>query len=334
MIDLSLKISLRKFLFGVLVILVGMILALAYLYYTLNKAPGSQVYRTNELTPLLSIYGRSTKVADLLKRPNDVAFDLEGLVYVADSENGRVFVFDDKGVFVRQIGKKGTGRGELQIPMGVAVGENGDVYVADKILNKVAVFDSKGRAKREIQVAHPMKPWISGDRIYVTTASNVSVYGLDGRKLTAVGKKGKGKGELAYPFGIAVDDGTLYIADLMNLRVQALKQNGDILWVRGEPPKDVYGKNRKFGLPAGLALGIDGYLYVADSFNHQITIMTADGQVLGQVGRQGKGDGELNYPVGIAARKDGVYAIADKYNDRVQLVYISVKEQTRKLTPW
>ncbi|MCL4499948.1 MAG: 6-bladed beta-propeller [Chloroflexi bacterium] len=328
---MTIRISLRNFLVGVLVLLIGIILALAYLYYALTRPPGLDTYRTSELQPLFSIYGKSSKLEDLLKRPNDVAFDRKDDIYIADSENARVFVFDAQGRFLRQIGKKGTGKGDLQVPMGVTVASDGTTYVTDKQLSKIAIYDANGKPKKDIVLAHPMKPFVAGNRLYVTTAQSVNAYSLDGRELTKIGRQGKAKGEFAFPFGVTVDaDKTIYVADLMNLRVQALKMNGEAVWVKGEPAKDMYGKDRTFGLPAGIAIGNDGYLYVADSFNHCITALTKDGKIVGSTGRRGTREGELDYPAGIASRGDGVFAIADKYNDRVQIVRLSVKVKSKR----
>ncbi len=322
------KISLRKFLIGLLLIALTMILALGYLYYLLLKPPGSEAYRTNELQPIFSIYGKSARPADLLKRPNDVAFDDIGNIYVTDSENGRVLSFDRSGRFLRQFGKKGTGKGELMVPMGVTVAGDGRVFVTDKVLNKIAIFDRKNALKSEVVIPHPMKPIAIRDRLYVTTSQSIYIFRLDGRLLSKIGRKGKAIGEFDFPFGIAVDHrGNVYVADLLNLRVQALDMRGESLWVKGFPPKDIMGRSRTFGLPAGLALGGDDRLYLVDSFNHQITVLTKDGKIVGSVGRMGQREGELYYPAGIASRGDGVFAVADKYNDRVQLLKIALKEK-------
>lgn len=325
------RISFRKFLIAVLMVLLILILALAYLYYLLLKPPGADAYRTAELQPLFSIYGKSTRPEDLLKRPNDVAFDGAGNIYVADSENGRIFVFDRSGRFIRQIGKRGRRKGELMVPMGVTVAENGKVFVTDKALSKIAIFDNKGALLQEFTVPHPMKPVVAGAKLYLTSSQAIYVYSLNGRLLSKIGRKGKAMGEFDYPFGIAIDGaGRIYVADLMNLRVQALDRKGEPIWVKGFPPKDIMGKDRTFGLPAGLALGGDGRLYLVDSFFNQITILAKDGNIVGSVAKRGNREGELYYPAGIASRGDGIFAVADKYNDRVQILRIKIEDKLKR----
>ena len=52
-----------------------------------------------------------------------------GEVFVADSRNGRIQVFDFEGNFKRQFGEPGKGLGELSRPMNLRIA-NGELYVA------------------------------------------------------------------------------------------------------------------------------------------------------------------------------------------------------------
>jgi DNA-binding beta-propeller fold protein YncE len=61
----------------------------------------------------------------------DAAVDALGRVYVTDSGNNRVQVFDPDGIFLDKWGEQGGGDGELGEPFGIAVGADGTVYVVD-----------------------------------------------------------------------------------------------------------------------------------------------------------------------------------------------------------
>ncbi len=70
--------------------------------------------------------------------------------------------------------------------------------------------------------------------------------------------------------------------------------------------------------PADIAVDAAGNVYIADTGNHRIQVLTADGVFLRTFGRLGRGDGEFYNPQGIAVRGDRVY-VADRGNSRVQV---------------
>ena len=78
--------------------------------------------------------------------PNGIAIDLLGNVYVADSKNHRVQIFDNNGNLTGYLGKEGSKRkkshleGEFNYPMGVAVDIAGNIYVADRKNDRIHRF--------------------------------------------------------------------------------------------------------------------------------------------------------------------------------------------------
>jgi DNA-binding beta-propeller fold protein YncE len=80
----------------------------------------------------------------VLSKPTNVAVDSDGIVYVSDTLNGRIQVFDSKGNFQRVISKLGFGPGSLFRPKGIAIDCNGHIWVADAGQNRIQVFDKEG----------------------------------------------------------------------------------------------------------------------------------------------------------------------------------------------
>ncbi|HUK26385.1 MAG TPA: 6-bladed beta-propeller [Terriglobales bacterium] len=78
-------------------------------------------------------------------KPTNVAVDKDGNLYVADTLNDRVEIFDADGEFIRAFGKNGDGPGYFARPKGIAVDSDGHVWVADAVQNRVQVFDRYGR---------------------------------------------------------------------------------------------------------------------------------------------------------------------------------------------
>lgn len=81
---------------------------------------------------------------ELLSRVAGAAFDARDNLYVLDGGNHRVLVFDATGKFVRRIGKKGGGPGELLSPVGIAVTRDGYIAVTDLGRPGVSLFKADG----------------------------------------------------------------------------------------------------------------------------------------------------------------------------------------------
>jgi hypothetical protein len=91
--------------------------------------------------------GRSWEV---LSGVRQVAFDRAENLYVLDSGNARVLVFDRTGRFVRQVGKKGSGPGEFTSPERLAITGDGSLVVADLARQAFSVFSPDGRFKHTV----------------------------------------------------------------------------------------------------------------------------------------------------------------------------------------
>ena len=77
-------------------------------------------------------------------RPSNVAVDRDGNLYVSDTLNFRVEVFDAEGNFIRTFGKAGDSPGYFTRPKGIAIDGDGHVWVADAVQNRVQVFTPEG----------------------------------------------------------------------------------------------------------------------------------------------------------------------------------------------
>ncbi len=78
-------------------------------------------------------------------KPTGLALDKDGNLYVADTLNDRIEVFDADGSFMRTWGKNGDGPGYFARPKGVSVDVDGHVWVADGMQDRVQVFMPDGQ---------------------------------------------------------------------------------------------------------------------------------------------------------------------------------------------
>jgi sugar lactone lactonase YvrE len=78
-------------------------------------------------------------------KPTGVAVDEDSNVYISDTWNNRVEVFDADGNFIRTFGKAGDGPGYFARPKGIAIDVDGHVWVADAMQDRVQVYTPEGR---------------------------------------------------------------------------------------------------------------------------------------------------------------------------------------------
>jgi DNA-binding beta-propeller fold protein YncE len=312
--------SLKTIYITLLIIPISITAILLYIYFANSKPLGSEAYETRQMKFVNGLYGYGTLKYELLYRPTDVAFDKDGLIYVADTGHSRVLVFNTSGDYIRKFGNKGFDRGGLSVPVGLTVADDGYVYVADKELNKIVVFDPDGNFWLEFKVSAPLKPFIYNKKLYVATADHIVVYDLRGHELVKMGSKGRGKSQFDHPTGVTVGpSGKIYVSDTFNLRLQALSSKGEALWMFGRPPMDTKAANRDFGLPCGIVADENENLFLVDAFESCIKVLNPKGKQIAVLGKTGNKEGELNQPAGIAYYKDGLIAVADKFNDRIQV---------------
>ena len=103
-----------------------------YLTFTYSSTNGRFVYTQDAYIPLSR---RQTFGDYTLENPQDITFDEQDVMYIADRDLGLVIVYDESNQTVKTIGE-----GILEGPTGVHIGSDGHVYVADFITKKAYQF--------------------------------------------------------------------------------------------------------------------------------------------------------------------------------------------------
>ncbi len=139
--------------------------------------------------------------------------------------------------------------------------------------------------------------------------------------------EGTGAGEFSHPEGIAVDgNGTVWVADTDNHRIQAMGRDGQWTVVAGKPGGGDGARGPgpgEFSRPSGIAVDGKGTVWVADVGNHRIQAMGRDGQWNVVTGKPRGGDGargtrsRFNRPFDVAVDVNGTVWVADTLNNRI-----------------
>ena len=141
----------------------------------------------------------------------------------------------------------------------------------------------------------------------------------------SVGQSGNGPGQFAAPRGIAVaPDGSLYVADSMNHRIQHLDPDGNMIaeWGTFGSVDQGNAPGGTFNEPWGVAVGPDGSVYVADTWNHRMQKFTADGEFLTMWGAvPSNTTAEISFygPRTVAIDAEGRVFVADTGNKRIMV---------------
>ncbi len=314
-----------KRLIVILLLLLLLLFAVGFAYLVFFGDAIQKTLNPKDVQFEFSIYG--------FDRPLSVGTDENGLIYVSDTGNDRVLVFEKNGDFLRRIGTDKR-RERFYGALGT-VAEDNAVYVADWKLRKIKVFSDEGKYERQFPEdsfdeqfgADGFSPYGMAaykDKLYVTSNDGIYIFSKKGKFIEKWGSKGKGVDQYDYPIGIAIDqeDGSVYVADQLNRRLKALDSKGNIRWTVGNP--DIGGKIQSFfGLPRGLALDTEGRLYVSDTFHNELYVLSKKGELLGVIGQRGLNDGQFNFPEGLTFAPDGAMYIADRENNRIQVIRVN-----------
>lgn len=232
----------------------------------------------------LTYFGEYGDGEGQFKGPEGVFPGPNGNVYVVDTGNNRVQVFDLEGKFKFQFGKLGTGPGEFNEPGQGAAAKNGNIYISDSANKRIQVFDENGKFLLQFgqpgngpgQFNRPIDAFVDkkNNRILVTDLYNarISVFDMDGTHISDFGSEGTDIGQFLAPHSAIYDDATdsIFVSDMVANNIQKFTSDGKFVGRYGR-----YGMALgEFKTPAGIG-SIDGILIVMDHTNHRGQILNA-----------------------------------------------------------
>ena len=260
-------------------------------------------------------FGSTGSSDDEFDMPTDLAIDDSDNLYIVDSENNRIKIYDltsgdncpsgtdevidDEVCFDDTFGVSGSSDGRFDIPTDLAVDpDTGDIYVVDSDNNRVQKFESNGDFDIEFGSDN------SGDDDYLGSPSAIAVH---------------------------KDSDYVYVADSTTDSISVFDKNGNFKFSFDDDDS-----GNEFDKPSGMVIdNKDDRLYVADTGNHQIRIFElTDGDncpsgtdevvndevcFVADFGSSGSSDGRFDEPAGVAFDEDeSILYVADTENNRIQ----------------
>lgn len=269
---------------------------------------------------LFSITGDKTNPLSL---PSDVSVDDEGNIYIVDSGNHRIAVFDNDGESISIISKKGQKQSELTNPVGIDVDDK-NIYVADKDNHRIQIFNKDGTIKRNItlrlegKLVRPVDIVFNQDlKLFYITGNNnhkVMVYDYSGKLLHQWGGEGTNRGEFRYPATISIFENNVYVVDVLNSRVQIFNAKGELQSIAGEwgiLPGQLF-------RPKGVALDNKGNIYVSDSYMGLIQVFSSDTRLRYVLAENGV-PYKLTSPAGITIDKQNRLYVCEMLKNKVSV---------------
>ncbi len=228
---------------------------------------GSYVYKIDTASNVYRIAGTGSfafsgdggpATAAALFRPNGIAVDNLGNIYISDFENNRIRVINSAGTINTLAGNGTAGytgdggaatAAELRLPFGVAVDKNRNVYIADGQNNRIRK---------------------------VNTAGTISTYAGNGTAGFSGDGMAANAAEISSPEGIAVDTfGNVYISDFGNNRIRKVNTSFIISTICGDSVIGFSGDGgpataAELSAPDGVYVTPSGIIYICDYFNYRI----------------------------------------------------------------
>jgi tetratricopeptide (TPR) repeat protein/DNA-binding beta-propeller fold protein YncE len=257
-----------------------------------------------------------------LRKVEDIALDGTGRLYVVDSDEGQVKVYDANGVYLRSLENTGS-------PVSLAVAEDG-VYVADERAQVISKFDfdgklaftfgSKGDGKSQTRKVSGLAVE-KGQQVFVGDAGKTLVnefLTIAGTRLEPV-PRAAGRASVKWQGSIPVEaiqlagdgKGTVYAITKAGKEGSALLKLKD-----GKVAAEI--KPADMELTA-VTLDPAGGLWVLDKKKRRCVKLDETGKELATFGSGGSGAGQFSNPTSVAVASTGLVFVADRGNRSVQV---------------
>ena len=271
-----------------------------------------------------------SKIADISISPN-----LE--LFVIDSHNSEINVFDIKGNLLKTWGTFGSGQGQLNNPTSI-LAEETLVHVSDEGNSRIITFDNDGNFIREWGnsgfdyqlVQNPTDIAVDDSGIFYVSDGNqnrILKFDANGTFVGEINSLLTAAAKFSSIESITSNGDNIFLLSTTNNRILHFHNDGGFLNSFGTEGQN----NKQFQKPVSLEF-FDNNLYVADSGNNRVLVMNTIGDYVAKWGTFGNGPGQFNQMTGIDVDINGDIWIADSSNNRIQK-FASISDVNKNSIP-
>lgn len=231
-------------------------------------------------------FGRIGSGPGEFKSPLGLTIDSKGRIYVADSGNHRVQIFDPNGTLLKVLKLREDKFGFPADPTDLVINEKD---------GKILIVDNDNH--------------------------RILVYSVDGKFVKEIGEVGFENGQFRYPYSIALDtEGFYYVVDVLNTRVQVF--NPDYTFARNIGEWGI--EKGQFFRPQAIAIDKKGRVFVTESYQKigVIQAFSKDGTFLAIIGDKAKKKLSFSVPTDICFDNRGRVYICEMYDSRISVYQI------------
>lgn len=193
-------------------------------------------------------------------------------------------------------------------PTGIAILKN-KIFVCDHSSGTLSRYNLFGRLEKDVaDLNQPHHIMVKKNLLYVcdTTNNRISIYNYELKKCKKIVCP-----NMSRPHGIAmINENKFVIATADRHSILLIKNNGAKEYFRTNDGK-------KFHFPCGIFLHKDR-IFLADTFNHRILVLSKNLKTVASFGSRGSGDKQFHCPVSLCFFNNYIF-ISDETNRRLQL---------------
>ena len=266
--------------------------------------------------PVLAV-GKGGSAENELYCPAGLALDeVNQLIYIADWWNSRIQVVSFKGKFLKRFGPD-----ILKEPWAIAVTAD-NVFVTNPNLHALLQFrkndcklvkrtGTKGAGEGQLDDPRGLCSDYNGD-VYVADCGNhrISVFSKQLQFVKCLASQ-----HLKSPVDVKVTPDSIVILDRSPNCIHFYSRSGDLLRSCVTQGKDCTVCN-----PWSFCLDVAGNILIADTYRHDVKILSPSGHLIHVIGKEGEGRGEFLCPYGICVSETGiVFVVSWNENFGLQL---------------